>query len=396
MNFLKSIKGPMEVITVSMFLNAVGFTIIIPVMPFLIAEYVPDANVGLVVGIIMAVYAMCQFLAAPVLGAISDQRGRRPVLLISLLGSVVGYIIFGIGGALWVLFLGRIIDGLTGGNISTMYAYVADTTPPQDRGRYYGILGAASGFGFIIGPAIGGLAGQFSLSMPLYVAAAVTLGNVLWAYFALPESLPPEKRSHNFEWGHLNPFAPFARIFNSATLRIAFGASFLFFFGGTMLQSNLSVFLKDIMSFGPGGIGAILLIVGVMDIVSQGFLTGRLLPIFGEQRLARGGLLVNAVGFLLIALVAFYPSIPLLVIAIIVFNLGDGLFQPSINGIISNAAPAGAQGQVQGANQGQQAIARIVGPLLAAFLYTVSASGPYFAGAAAIFVALAILFAYPT
>ena len=395
MDFFKSLKGPFGVIAVSMFLNAVGFTIIIPVVPFIVAQYVAEENVGLVVGLIMASFALCQFLAAPVLGAISDQRGRRPVLLLSLAGSIIGYVIFGIGGALWVLFLGRIIDGLTGGNISTMYAYVADTIPPQERGRYYGILGAASGFGFIIGPVIGGITGLYSLSMPLYVAAAVTLGNVLWAYFALPESLPAEKRSKLFEWGHLNPFSPFAHVFSSATLRIAFVAAFLFFFGGTMLQSNLSVFLKDILDFGPGGIAAILLLVGVMDILSQGFLTGRLLPIFGEVKLARAGLVVNGVGFLLIGLVAFFPWVTLLVIAIIVFNLGDGLFQPSISGIIANAAPAGAQGRVQGANQGQQAIARILGPLLAAFLYTVTPSGPYFVGAAVILVAVTILSAFP-
>jgi DHA1 family tetracycline resistance protein-like MFS transporter len=389
---LKRIKGPLAIITVSMFLNSVGFTIIIPVVPFLIGRYVDASQIGLVVGIITAAYALCQFVAAPVLGAISDHRGRRSVLLLSLLGSVAGYIVFGIGGALWVLFLGRIIDGFTGGNISTMFAYVADITPPQERGRAYGLLGAAGGFGFMMGPAIGGLAGAISLSLPVFVAAAVTFGNVLWAYFALPESLPPTKRAHGFGWAQLNPFAPFAHVFNSATLRIAFAASFGFFFAATMMQSNLSVYLKDVLAFGPVGIGAVLFTVGVMDIVSQGVLTGRLLPRYGERNLARSGLFINAVGFLLIGLVAFVPTVVLIFAAIIVFTLGDGLFQPSISGIIANAAPAAAQGRVQGANQGQQSIARILGPLLAAFLYTIDVSGPYFAGAAIILVALGFLF----
>jgi DHA1 family tetracycline resistance protein-like MFS transporter len=229
------------------------------------------------------------------------------------------------------------------------------------------------------------------LTLPLYLAAAVTLGNVAWAYFALPESLPVEKRSRKFAWSHLNPFAPFAHVFNSTILRIAFSASFLFFFGGTMLQSNLSVFLKDILDFGPAGIGAILLLVGVMDILSQGYLTGELLPRFGEKRLARAGLLINGAGFVLIGLVAFVPSLVLLIVAVIVFNLGDGLFQPAINGIIANAAEPGTQGRVQGANQGQQAVARIVGPLSAAYLYTVSASALYFVGAGVVFVAATIL-----
>src|SRR5579862_7784680 len=168
----------MAFITVSMFLNFLGFTIILPVIPFLVARYVPADQVGLFVGIIIAAYALCQFIAAPALGALSDRYGRRPILLVSLIGTVVGYVVFGIGGALWILFVGRIIDGLTGGNVSTMYAYVADISEPKDRGRLYGRLGAAGGFGFVVGPAVGGLVAQVSLSAPLYLAAGVTLLNV--------------------------------------------------------------------------------------------------------------------------------------------------------------------------------------------------------------------------
>ena len=262
---------PLAIITVSMFLNFTGFTIIIPVAPFLVGTYVDAAAVGPVVGLITSIYALGQFIAAPVLGGLSDRLGRRPVLLLSLLGSVVGYTVFGVGGALWVLFLGRIIDGLTGGNISTMYAYVADIAEPADRGRWYGILGAAGGLGFMFGPAIGGLVGAISLSAPVFVAAGLTFANVLWAYFALPESLPADRRTTTFDWRQLNPFATFFQIARIATLRIAFAAAFLFYFGGTMLQSNLSVYLKDILDFGPAGIGLILFTVGVTDIVAQGF-----------------------------------------------------------------------------------------------------------------------------
>ena len=381
----------MGIVTASMFLNFAGFTIIIPVLPFLIGQYVDPTLVGPLVGIITSVYALGQLLSAPALGALSDRLGRRPVLLFSLTGSIVGYLVLGIGGALWVLFLGRIIDGLTGGNISTMYAYVADITEPRDRGRYYGILGAAGGLGFIVGPAIGGFVGEFSVTAPMFLAAGVTALNVVWAYVALPESVPRERRSTTFQLRQLNPLAPLRLLSKSRVLRIAFGASFLFFFGATMLQSNMSVFLKDVLDFGPAQIGIVLFTVGIMDIVSQGFLTGRLLPRFGERRLARGGLFINACGFAAIALVAFQPSVALLFCGVIVLTLGDGLFQPSMGGIIADAAPPGAQGAVQGANQAQQSIARILGPLLAAFLYTLGPGAPYLTGAGVVLGALLIL-----
>jgi MFS transporter, DHA1 family, tetracycline resistance protein len=140
-----------------------------------------------------------------------------------------------------VFFLGRIIDGLTGGNISTLFAYVADITQPAERGRIYGLLGAAGGFGFIMGPVIAGLAGDFLLSAPVFIAALLTTANLFWAYLALPESLPSDKRATTFRWSHLNPFSPFVHVFQTATLRIAFVSAFLFYFAGTMLQGNFGV-----------------------------------------------------------------------------------------------------------------------------------------------------------
>jgi DHA1 family tetracycline resistance protein-like MFS transporter len=368
-----------------------GITIVIPVLPFIIAKYVASNQVGLWVGIIVSTYAFCQFFAAPVLGAISDRIGRKPVLLFCLAGSAVGYFIFGLGGALWVLLLGRIIDGITGGDVSTMFAYVADVTEPKDRGRTFGILGAVGGFGFMIGPAIGGLVGQFSITAPLFVAMGVVLISMIWGLFYLPESLSKEKRSSGFDAAHLNPFAPFKHLLSSRRLATLLATSFLFFCAGTMMQGNISVFLKDLLAFGPGRIGVVLFIVGVMDIFSQGYLSGKLIPVFGEKRLAEIGLVINAVGFFLIAAVAFVPNLILLFIAIVVFNLGDGLYQPSSNGLISTSAPAGVQGQVQGASQGIQSIARVIGPLLSASLYILGASLPYFIGGSLVIVGFFVL-----
>lgn len=383
--------GPFALLTVSTFLNALGFTIAIPVLPFLIADYVAPDRVGVMVGVITAIFAVCQFFAAPVLGGLSDAHGRRPVLIVSLLGSAVGFAVFGVGGALWVLVLGRAIDGLTGGNIATMLAYVADVTPPQDRSRLFGILGATAGFGFVIGPAVGGLLAGASLTTPIFLAAAVAVVNALWAFFALPESLPPERRTNDFSLGHLNPFAPFGLVLQTPALLTAFAVAFCFYLAASMLQTIFAVFTMDVLHFSPAAIGAALGAVGVMDVLTQGVLVGRLLPRLGEERLAQIGLVLNAAGFALFAALGQLPLLTLGLVALVVYNLGDGLFQPSISGIVANAAPPDAQGRVQGANQGQQALARIAGPLLAAALYAVSPGAPFAAGAVVVLLGLAVL-----
>jgi DHA1 family tetracycline resistance protein-like MFS transporter len=373
-------RGAVIVVALSVFLNFTGFTLIIPVIPFLVGQYVPPAQVGLYVGLIVSVYALCGFGAAPVLGALSDRYGRRPILMLSLLGSAVGYFIFGLGGALWILFAGRIIDGLTAGNISTIYAYVADTYAPAERGRIYGLLGAVGGLGFMLGPLAGGLLGAVFPVAPLFAAAALTLGNVAWVYFALPESLTRDAAAPVWRWQRLNPFVQIAHVLGIAALRVPFAAAFSFFFAGSMLQSNFAVYLKDVLQFGPIGIGWILFTVGVMDIVSQGLLTRALLHRVGAGALARSGLAVNALGFALIACLVFVPSVEFLLASIVVYTLGDGLFQPSMNATIANAAPADAQGLVQGANQSLQALARMLGPLLAAVLSPFGVSLPYWTG----------------
>jgi DHA1 family tetracycline resistance protein-like MFS transporter len=370
-------RGAVIVVAISVFLNFTGFTLILPVIPFLVGRYVAPEQVGLYVGLIVSVFALCAFGAAPVLGALSDRYGRRPILMLSLLGSAAGYFIFGLGGALWILFAGRIIDGLTAGNISTVYAYVADTFAPADRGRIYGLLGAVGGLGFMLGPVAGGLLGAIFPAAPLFAAALLTLGNIAWVYFALPESIARDATRPAWRWQQLNPLAQLAHVLGIAALRVPFGAAFCFFFAGTMLQSNFAVYLKDVLQFGPTGIGWTLFTVGVMDIVSQGLLTRALLPRVGAAALARSGLAINALGFALIAYLVFVPRVEFLLASIVVFTLGDGLFQPSINAIIANAAPAHAQGLVQGANQSQQAMARMLGPLLAAVLSPLSANAPY-------------------
>lgn len=389
LSYKQLLRGPIGVIAVSVFLNFVGFTLVIPVMPFLLVGHV--RNLAFAVGAIVSVYALCEFIAAPILGACSDRYGRRPVLLLSLLGSAFGYLLIGIGGSVWMIASGRIIDGLTAGSISALFAYVADVVEPEQRSRVYGLLGAIGGVGFMLGPAIGGVLGEVSLSCPVFVAAALSLANLYWVHRAVAESLPSERRSTSFHWRRLNPLTQLRSALQGKSLRILFAAAFGFCLAASMWQSNLPVFLKQALDSGPMQIGLLLLIVGALDIVSQGVLAGWLLGRYGERRVAGAGLLLNAVGCALTASVLIFPSWWWLALVVAIFTLGDGLFQPSIGGLIANAAPADGQGGVQGANQSQQALARMLGPLLAAALFGWRPALPYAGGALVLLAALAVL-----
>jgi MFS transporter, DHA1 family, tetracycline resistance protein len=356
---------------VTAFSSTMGVGIISPVVPFLVQPYLrnPD-NLALVVGLLTSSYAICQFIAAPTLGALSDRYGRRPVLLICLFGSVIGYLLFGMGGALWVLFTGRIIDGLTGGNISTLFAYVADITPPEKRGQQFGKIGAATGVGFICGPLIGGLAARFGYAAPLYVGAAVTFANMAWGYFFMPETLDASLRAQAVPLAQLNPFKQLRGVLALGQLRWLLIATFLHTIPFTILASNLALLTKDALRWQPAAIGMLLFAFGLQDALTQGFFVQRLLPRFGEAKVAIGATILEIAGYALIALAAYTASAALLVTGFILFGLGESSFGPSLGGLISRRVGPRDQGRVQGSNQSLQALARMTGPILGGQLYT--------------------------
>ncbi|MCB0213839.1 MAG: MFS transporter, partial [Anaerolineae bacterium] len=373
--------------------GSVGIGIINPVAPFLVAQYVDDASaVGMTLGWLVSIYAICQFIAAPGLGALSDRFGRRPILLICLLGSAVGYLLMGIGGALWVIFLGRIVDGITGGDISVIYAYIADITPPQDRSKFYGWVGAVFGIGFIIGPFLGGMAAKFGIAVPLYLAAAITFANVLYGLVAMPESLAHARRTASIQATELNPFALLANIFSIQPLRWLLLAVFLYSLPFAALQSNLGLFAKDSLGWDAAAIGLIFGLVGITDIIVQGLLLERLIRRFGETRVVLGGLLGELVSYFLIAASVYLASPVPLVAGTILFAMGDGLLGPSMTGLISRRAGARSQGMVQGGNQSIQSLARIIGPLLGGYIYDAwGHTSPYLGGAVIILLTVLMM-----
>ncbi len=370
-----------------------GFGLVGPVLPFLVARFVADPKqLAVVVSWLSVSYALCAFVASPVLGALSDRYGRRPVLLVSLFGSAVGYAIFGFGGALWVFFLGRIVDGLTAGNFSALFGYLADSTDPEERGQYFGQIGAAAGGGFILGPAIGGLASKFSLEAPFFIAAGLTLLNLLWGYFFVGESLKPAHRSSAIQLGQLNPFTQIAGLFGLPQLRGLLLSSLLFVIPFAMMQTTLSVLIKDSLGWGADQTSLVFIVVGIFDIIVQGLLLGWLIKRLGERPLAGLALLLGGAGLSGMALLPQFPSSVLLFGSVIAFAVGEGVFTATLGGLISKAAGDAAQGRVQGGSQALQSLAQVGGPLLSGQLYSrIASSAPFWLGAGMVGLAALVL-----
>jgi MFS transporter, DHA1 family, tetracycline resistance protein len=372
------------------FLNAVGIGLVVPVVPFLVQGYTSPVQVGEIVGALSATYAFCAFFASPMLGALSDRYGRRPLLLICLLGSAIGYAIFGLGGALWVLFLGRIVDGVTGGNVSILYASLADSTPPRERGRYYGMIGAASGIGFMVGPGIGALTALLGYRAPLFVIAGLIFINLIAGFFFFPETLPQEYRNADISLAKINPFSILRAVFSMAQLRWLLISGFLYSVAIMAFQTIIPVLGKDAVHWNAETIGVIFLIAGLTDIVGQGVIVRFLEPRIGDMALAFSGLTGEVVGFILLFIGATTANVVLIVASTFIITLGDALVIPSVGGLISQLVSGREQGRVQGGNLALQSITRIIGPLAGGEVYSNFGRGIPFIGAA-FTVVLAIL-----
>ncbi|GHO80509.1 tetracycline resistance MFS efflux pump [Ktedonobacter sp. SOSP1-85] len=352
-------------------LNTMGITIIVPLVPFLTVQYLAHPNtLAVIVGWLTAVYAICQLIAAPGLGVLSDRFGRRPILFICLLGSVFGYLILGLGGALWLLFLGRIIDGLTGGNISVLFGYVADITEPKDRGKYFGMLGAAASIGSLIGPVLGGLLATINDRAPFLAAAGLLLLTLVWGYFLLPESLDNEHRITSISVSELNPLKQLASAFRWANVRWLLLAWFLYAFPVGMLQTTITVLMKDSLGFNATQASLVVTVLGAVDILVQGVLVGRLLAMLGNARLGLIAFVLVGISCLVLGSIAFLAIPLLLLVGIILFAGSGSLVENALRGLVSGMVGRREQGRVSGAMQSLQSLGWVVGPLVGGFIYT--------------------------
>ena len=352
-------------------LNTMGITIIVPIVPFLTLRYLAHANnLAVIVGWLTAAYGICQLIAAPGLGVLSDRFGRRPILFICLLGSVFGYLILGLGGALWLLFLGRIIDGLTGGNISVLFGYVADITEPKDRGRYFGLLGSAAGVGTLIGPVLGGLLAAINIRAPFLAAAGLLLLTLVWGYFLLPESLDKEHRITSISLNELNPLKQLASAFRWANVRWLLLAWFLYAFPVGMLQATITVLMKDSLGFNATQASLVITVLGAVDILVQGVLVSWFLARLGNIRLGLIAFVLVGISYLVLGSIAFLATPILLLVGIVLFAGSGSLVENALRGLISQMVGRHEQGRVSGAMQSLQSLGWVVGPLIGGFIYT--------------------------
>ncbi len=389
---MTSRKPALGFIFVTLFLDILGIGLIIPILPKLIEELSGDVSAASsTYGWLAALYALMQFLCAPVLGSLSDRFGRRPVILGSLLGSGLDYLLLAFAPTLPWFFLGRIIAGISGANITAASAYIADISPPEKRSANFGIIGAAFGLGFIAGPALGGFLGTYGLRVPFYFAAGLTLLNWLYGMFVLPESLPPEHR-RAFTWGRANPVGSLLALKRFPVVLGLVETFFLINLAHQVLPSTWVLYTGYRYNWTPKQVGASLAIVGIMAAVVQGGLARKIIPKLGERRSIILGLINTTVFMTAYGL----ATKGWMIYALIVVGSFGSIAAPAIQGLISRGVPPNEQGAVQGSLSSLGSVAGFIGPLVftGLFGYFISPRAPvYLPGVAFFSGALLIVFA---
>ena len=375
-------------------LNVVGMTVVLPVLPFIVQRYVDDqGHLAVWVGVLEAVNALCAFIVAPLFGGLSDRFGRRPVIVIATLGAAIGFATFGIGGSIWVLLAGRIIQGITAGDMPALFAYAADITPPAERAKRFGLLGALNGIGFMIGPALGGLLAAIHIDLPVFVTAGIALVIAVTSFFVLPESLPASKRTPKLRFESLHPVAVFKSAFGRRQLRGILVALVLIGLPFGMFVNNFSVLALDQVHWTATAIGLLTAAIGVLDIVLQGAIMQVLLPRLGERGIIIAGLVAQAAGFAALALVGSLVAEPwLLIVGTLMLGGGQGPASAAMDGVLSQQVGDDEQGWIAGVIQSLNTGTGVIAPLLAGVLYaTVSHSAPYWLGCVMVLGAILLI-----
>jgi MFS transporter, DHA1 family, tetracycline resistance protein len=373
-------KAAFIFILITVVLDMLALGVMIPVLPKLITQFEGGdiSRAAAISGVFGFAWALMQFLFQPVLGSLSDRFGRRPVVLASNLGLGLDYIFMALAPSLPVLFVGRLISGATAASFSTAGAYIADITPPEQRAGRFGMLGAAFGFGFILGPAIGGWLGNYDLRLPFWAAAALSLANALYGFFILPESLPKERRTPKIAWRSANVFGALRLLGSERELALIAAAAFLSYLAHESLPSLFVLYADYRYHWDAQKTGWALAIVGVSQTVVSGGLVRPAVARLGERLTLTIALLFGAAGFTLYAFAAddalFLSSAPLIAMW--------GMANPSVQGLATRLRGASEQGRLQGALASLRGVSGMIGPLLFTQIFSMSAAAGVFPGGA--------------
>lgn len=373
LNDLKVRRAAIAFILVTAVLDVIAMGIIIPVLPRLIEDFVgSNAEAGWINGVFVALWAGMQFLCSPIIGSLSDKYGRRPVILISCAGLALDYVLMAVAPNLWWLAAGRIIAGITSSSFTTVFAYMADITAPEKRARAYGLIGAAFSGGFVLGPVFGGFLGELGPRAPFWFAAVLSGVAFIYGLFVLPESLPVERRMA-FSWKRANPVGALILLKRHAELTGLAVVNFLLYFAHHVFSAVFVLYAALRYGWGPVQVGLLLALVGLLDMIVQGLLTGPVTQRLGERRTLVLGLIGGTVG---IALMGWAPT-GWAFIAAMLPNALWGLAMPTIQALMTRRVGEDEQGQLQGANNSVGAIAGVLSPLFFGWVYTHSTGGHF-------------------
>lgn len=361
-------KNPLVAIFLIVAVDVLGLTIVIPLLPFYAEHYGASPFVA---GLVVTTYAVCQLVSGPILGQLSDRLGRRPVLLVSQMGSFIGFLILAFANSLWMVFLARFIDGVTAGNLSIAQAAISDFSKPEDRAKSFALIGISFGLGFLVGPAISAFLSGYGYQYPVLASAALSFISIVATYFLLPEK-PAGGIAHGARLSVMN-WSAYLKYFKDPRLApllfqfLFFAFSFAIFLSGFPLFAERRFWWHD-KPYGPREVGYLYALAGFLGVIVQGGFVGRLVKRFGETSLVVASFALSCAGYTLMSGATLLPN---LVLAIVIFSFGHAVLRPSITSLVSRSADSSEQGVVLGLTQSLNSFAQILSPMLGGLLIEV-------------------------
>jgi MFS transporter, DHA1 family, multidrug resistance protein len=377
---MKTNRRAMPILFMTMFIVMIGFGVIMPILPFY-AENLGATATHL--GLLFASYSVVQFFFAPIWGTMSDRVGRKPMILLGLMGFGISFVFFGLANSLWMLFAARILGGvLSAATLPTVMAYIADTTDVKSRGGGLGMLGAAMGMGMIFGPVLGGFLGEYSASLPFFFSGGLAFAVSIFAFFLLPESRTAEERSHARTQVRTNGLKDVVAAL-SGPVGFVLIIAFLATFASANLEGTFALFSQQHLGFGESEMGLVFGVMGVVMALSQGLLVGRFINRFGEERMIQVGLISSAIGYILFLLTFNMVS---MIGVMAIMGIGSAALNPAVNSLASKRTPSDQQGRVMGIVNSYNSLGRVFGPIVGGVIFDLLGyQWPYIVGSVVFF-----------